>query len=71
MKKGLVLFLVLVLGVTLFAQGAGEKQEFPGKKQINIVVPYAAGGASDTTARIYASELEKAIGTTVTVSNIT
>lgn len=71
MKKGLLSLLVLVGVCSLFAQGANEKQEFPGKKQINIIVPYSAGGASDTVARIYASELEKAIGTTVTVSNIT
>jgi len=63
--------LVLVCVFALFAEGTQEKQEFPGKKQINIIVPYSAGGASDTTARIFASELEKAIGTTVTVSNVT
>ncbi len=45
--------------------------DFPGKKQITIVVPYSAGGASDTTARIFAAELEKAIGTSVIVTNIT
>lgn len=45
--------------------------DFPGNKQITIVVPYSAGGASDTTARIFASELEKAIGTSVLVTNVT
>lgn len=45
--------------------------DFPGKKQITIVCPYAAGGASDTTSRIFASEFEKAIGTTVLVQNTT
>lgn len=49
----------------------GTTVDFPGKKQISLIVPYAAGGASDTTARIYASELEKAIGGTVIVSNVT
>ena len=71
MKKVFLSLLVLMCVCSLFAEGTKEKQEFPGKKQINIIVPYSAGGASDTTARIYASELEKAIGTTVTVSNIT
>lgn len=47
------------------------KVDFPGKKQISLIVPYAAGGASDTTARIYASELEKALDGTVVVSNVT
>ena len=45
--------------------------DFPGKKQLSIIVPYAAGGASDTTARIYASELEQALGATIIVSNVT
>ena len=47
------------------------KTDFPGNKQISLIVPYSAGGASDTTARIYASELEKALGTTIVVSNVT
>jgi tripartite-type tricarboxylate transporter receptor subunit TctC len=71
MKKTLLAMLVLVCAFAIFAEGTQEKAVFPGNKQINIIVPYSAGGASDTTARIYASELEKAIGTTVTVSNIT
>lgn len=45
--------------------------DFPGKKAITIVCPYAAGGASDTTSRIFASEFETAIGTTVMVQNTT
>lgn len=44
--------------------------DFPDGKQITIVVPYAAGGASDTTARIYAQELQKAIGTSIVVTNV-
>lgn len=45
--------------------------DFPGKKSITIVCPYAAGGASDTTSRIFAAEFEKEIGTTVMVQNTT
>ncbi len=61
-------------------EAAGEEQvseeeasstDFPAGKQITIVVPYSAGGASDTTARIFASELEKAIDTKVLVTNVT
>jgi len=54
-----------------FALGNGDNVKFPGNKQISLIVPYSAGGASDTTARIYASELEKALPGTITVSNIT
>ena len=34
-------------------------------------MPYSAGGASDTVARIYASELEQSLGTSIVVSNVT
>ena len=54
-----------------FALGNGDNVTFPGNKQISLIVPYSAGGASATTARIYASELEKALPGTITVSNIT
>lgn len=52
---------------------ASEKPavNYPGGKQVTIVVPYAAGGASDTTARIFASELEKSLGTKILVTNVT
>lgn len=53
------------------AIASASAADFPGKKSITIVCPYAAGGASDTTSRIFASELEKAIGTTVMVQNTT
>lgn len=46
--------------------------DFPkGNKQINIIVPYAAGGVSDATMRVFAPEFEKGLGATVTISNIT
>lgn len=36
---------------------SAETVDFPGNKQVSLIVPYSAGGASDTVARIYASEL--------------
>lgn len=82
MKKFLSLALAAAMTLALVSCGnkenpsssgatSGEKVNFPGDKQISLIVPYSAGGASDTTARIYASELEKALGTTVVVSNVT
>ena len=63
-KTALLIFtLVLVLCSVAFA-------EFP-EKQITVVCPYAAGGASDTTSRIYASMLQKAVGVPVIVDNRT
>ena len=59
----LVVAIVLVVASVAFA-------DFP-EKQITVVCPYAAGGASDTTSRIYASMLQKAIGVPVIVDNRT
>ena len=81
-----ILVLVLLVAMTACAntgnQGTPTKTpnasptaapavNFPAGKQVTIVVPYAAGGASDTTARIFASELEKSLGTKILVTNVT
>lgn len=72
MKKiGMLCLLSAAVISWSFALGNGDNVKFPGNKQISLIVPYSAGGASDTTARIYASELEKALPGTITVSNIT
>lgn len=41
------------------------------RKQIQLVVPYAPGGASDTVARIYGKELEAELGKPVVIINRT
>ena len=50
---------------------SAETVDFPGNKRVSLIVPYSAGGASDTVARIYASELEQSLGTSIVVSNVT
>ena len=50
---------------------SAETVDFPGNKQVSLIVPYSAGGASDTVARTYASELEQSLGTSIVVSNVT
>lgn len=69
-KKLLSIILVLVVMMGIFSGCTKEEESFP-NKIITIVVPYAPGGASDTVARLYAQELEKAIGTSVVVTNKT
>jgi tripartite-type tricarboxylate transporter receptor subunit TctC len=48
-----------------FAQQAAWK---PGRP-INLIVPWAAGGATDQVTRVAASELEKALGQTIVIIN--
>lgn len=49
---------------------ASAAPKYP-RKQIQIVVPYAPGGASDTVARIYGKELEGQLGKPVIIVNRT
>ena len=65
MKKIAVLVLALLIALTATALA-----DFP-EKQITVVCPYGAGGASDTTSRIYGSMLQEAAGVPVIVDNRT
>src|SRR4029450_2356484 len=46
----------------------GFAQEFPARG-ILVIVPYAAGGGSDVSARLLARDLEPILGKSVTVEN--
>ncbi len=71
MIKNFVKCLVFGAAVAAFgAQCVNAAPNFP-RKQLNIVVPYAPGGASDTVARIYGKELANVLGKPVTVTNRT
>ncbi len=50
------------------ACGLLQAQDFP-NKTITIVVPYAAGGSTDVSARTLAAEMAKTLGVSVVVDN--
>jgi len=56
-------------GALLLAGAAAHAQSFPGKA-ITLVVPYPAGGGSDSMARIVAPELSRQFGQPVIVENV-
>lgn len=82
MKKTLSLIMaVLMVCTTLLLSGCGEKPAESGdstpaeldwpKENITLVVPYSAGGDTDTYARQLAQGLSKELGTNVVVVNTT
>jgi tripartite-type tricarboxylate transporter receptor subunit TctC len=62
---GLAAGLFAAAGTRVRAQGAAWKPTRP----INLIVPWAAGGSTDSVTRVVASELEKPLGQTIVIIN--
>jgi tripartite-type tricarboxylate transporter receptor subunit TctC len=72
MKKILAIVFGLVLSVHFFGC-SGKKDgvaEYP-KKNISMIVPFGAGGGTDTVGRTLAKSMEKILGKPIVVSNRT
>jgi len=59
--------LSILLALAAFATGASA-QQYP-NRNISMIVPYAAGGPTDTVARVLAQAMGKPLGHTVIVEN--
>jgi tripartite-type tricarboxylate transporter receptor subunit TctC len=66
MKKCLVLLAVACLIVSSASLASAQ---FKFERPITLIVPWAAGGASDQTARVLAGEMEKTLGQKIAVVN--
>ncbi len=55
--------------VALACAGAARAQDYP-TRAINIIVPFAAGGPTDTVARILGQTMGKTLGQTMVVENV-
>jgi tripartite-type tricarboxylate transporter receptor subunit TctC len=53
---------------TFFAGNAARADDFP-SHPIHLIVPYAAGGSADATARVIAKQISKATGQAIVVEN--
>lgn len=60
--------LVLALGSLLSFGSFGQPSSYP-NKTVRIVVPFAAGGATDIVTRILAQKLNEVWGQSVVVDN--
>ncbi len=64
------LLVTSAIAVSLAASPTGTAQSYPARP-ITIVVPFSAGGPTDTLARILSEPMKKALGQSVLVDNTT
>ena len=60
--------LSLTVALAFFAAAAGAQQQYP-NRNISMIVPFAAGGPTDTVARVLGQAMGKPLGQTVIVEN--
>ena len=59
----------LAIAVAAFAAMGVAAQDYP-TRTVTLIVPYAAGGPTDTVARVLAQAMTKPMGQTVVVENL-
>lgn len=62
-------FMQSLVCATLIAGGVAHAQEFP-TKTITMIIPFAAGGPTDTVGRLLAQSMGKTLGQQVIVENV-
>jgi tripartite-type tricarboxylate transporter receptor subunit TctC len=60
---------VLSLGAACSPGGAWAQDNYP-SRPIRLIVPFAAGGGTDTLSRIFGQVLSEQLGTTVVIENV-
>ncbi len=70
MKRLVCLFCIVVLTIVLAVPSlAADKEQYP-SKVITIIVPFSAGGPSDTVARLLAQAMGPVLKTQIIVENV-
>lgn len=68
-RRLLCLSAALIAGLVAAPLASVHSADFPGGKPITLIVPYSAGGTSDTGARFLADSMERQLGVPVQVVN--
>ena len=61
--------LVLMALAAILSIGAAHAQDYP-SRPIRLIVPFAAGGGTDTLSRIFGQVLSEKLGATVVIENV-
>jgi tripartite-type tricarboxylate transporter receptor subunit TctC len=61
--------LLAIAAAFAFAAGSAAAQDFP-KHPLTMIVPFAAGGASDVIARSVADQMSVALGQSIVIENV-
>ncbi|WP_262983106.1 tripartite tricarboxylate transporter substrate-binding protein [Paracoccus mutanolyticus] len=61
--------IVAALAAALSLTGAAQAQDYP-NRQITMVVPFSAGGPTDTVARLVAEKMSSDLGQQIVVENV-
>jgi putative tricarboxylic transport membrane protein len=60
---------IVALAVLLATAGVGAAQDWPGRA-ITLIVPFAAGGGVDVSARIQAQHMSELLGRSIVIENV-
>ena len=63
------LLTLMIAGIGLTSPGAARAQAYPAHP-ITVIVPFAAGGPTDTLARILAQRMAVKLGQSIVVENV-
>jgi tripartite-type tricarboxylate transporter receptor subunit TctC len=69
LTRRLLLALTATVSLTAGAEDAVAADAYP-SRAVTLIVPYAAGGASDTVARIIAESMSQTLGQQMVVENV-
>jgi tripartite-type tricarboxylate transporter receptor subunit TctC len=62
--------ILAALAALLACAGSAQADNFP-SRQITIVVPFSAGGPSDAMARVLAERMQRSLGQSILIENVT